>query len=60
MIKYAVIGAIAGTLFFSLWSLCKTLSGNTPENIVYALPLILVFAAGAVAAYLTRNRQSSL
>ena len=60
MIKYAIIGGIAGTLFFSLWSLWKTLSCDTPVNIVYALPLILVFAAGAVAVYLTRNRQSSL
>ncbi len=58
MIKYIVIGIISGGLLFSFWALWKIIVYGVSVNIVYMLPIILVFVTGAAGVRLISNRQS--
>lgn len=58
MIKYIIIGIISGGLFFGLWALWKIIFYGVSVNVVYMLPIILVFVTGAAGVRLISNRPS--
>lgn len=56
--RFILAGAATGTLFFCIWSLLKLHLQGAPVNIVYAVPVILVFVCCAIGLSFKRTRDA--